>query len=217
MGKSGFPILSPCGTSQHRRMCHAPEPCSRGASGGRMQRLSSYPTGRGWAAQRPPVAGAEPAVASHSGDCPCPAQERGGLLRPDACVCRRLGYNRGMDAPRPVFTSARAPVLASYLVAVFASVVALVATNLLAPLVGQWGFALFFACGDGERLVWWVRAGVAGHGALGACKRPCTASVLAVIQADGCGGCTSGRVPLCGGGHQHAQRGAPAFRELRPG
>ncbi|MGQ9926531.1 MAG: ATP-binding protein [Chloroflexaceae bacterium] len=48
-----------------------------------------------------------------------------------------------MDAPRPVFTSARAPMLASYLVAVFASLVALFATTLLAPLVGHWDFALF--------------------------------------------------------------------------
>jgi PAS domain S-box-containing protein len=48
-----------------------------------------------------------------------------------------------MDAPRPVFTSARAPFLVSYLVAVFASLVALVVTDLLAPLVEQQGFALF--------------------------------------------------------------------------
>ncbi len=108
-----------------------------------MQHLSSCPTGRGWAARRLPAAGAEPAVASRSGDCPRPTQERGALFCPGACMRRHLVYNRGMDAPGPVFTSARAPVLASYLVAVFASVVALVATNLLAPLVGQWGFALF--------------------------------------------------------------------------
>ncbi len=82
-------------------------------------------------------------IARRAGDGPRPAQERCLLLRPGTHVCGGLGYNRGMDAPRPVFTSVRAPVLVSYLVAVFASVVALVATNLLAPLVGQWGFALF--------------------------------------------------------------------------
>lgn len=47
-----------------------------------------------------------------------------------------------MDAPRPVFASLRAPVLASYTVAMVASVAASLLTNLLVPPVEQRGFVL---------------------------------------------------------------------------